>query len=203
MKIKLPIVLFDLGNVLVHVHYSRFLETLGLDHSLDETDLLGRMTPEGLLYESGRLTTDLFFQQLNARLGGGFETQRLHAAWKAILDGEIDGMLEIVQRTAKQTPIYLLSNTNDLHFADAVVRFPILAPFTDYFVSYRIGAMKPSPVIYDHVIRTLGCEPQSLLFFDDLEKNVESARRSGMGSVLVASVEDVHQALVAEGFSID
>jgi putative hydrolase of the HAD superfamily len=200
---KLPIVLFDLGGVLVHVRYSQFLEALGLDQGIDEERLLQLITPDGRLYETGKLTTEEFFSRLNNVLGGRYHTPKLHAAWKTILDGEVEGMRKVAEWVSQQTKVYLLSNTNDLHFTYSRGAFPALRFCTDYFVSFRIGAMKPDPEIYRHVMDSLRGDPQQLLFIDDLERNVEGARQVGLRSILFDGVEGLKRLLTNEGFSLD
>ena len=66
---NLPLVLFDLGGVLVDIRYRAFLESLKLDHVIDEQELLRRLTPDGHLYERGTITTDDFFKRLKKALG--------------------------------------------------------------------------------------------------------------------------------------
>ena len=51
--------------------------------------------------------------------------------------------------------------------------------FTWCFASHLIGVCKPSGAIYEHVERTSGLPPDSILFVDDLETNVAAARKRG------------------------
>jgi HAD superfamily hydrolase (TIGR01509 family) len=190
-----PTLIFDLGGVLLHIRYNRFLETLGLNHELNETLLLEKMMPHGGLYESGKISTEEFFHRLHHALNTTADEKRLHEAWLSILDGEIEGMLELVDRFAREDSLYLLSNTNPLHFEYAVRKFPLLHHFKHYFVSYKIGAMKPAPEIYHHVVQTLGKQPEELLFIDDMEKNVIGARKVGMQSELFAGVTPLKKML--------
>jgi 2-haloacid dehalogenase len=48
-----------------------------------------------------------------------------------------------------------------------------------------IGHCKPNDAIYEHVERTTGIAPQSILFFDDLETNVSAATRRGWNARLI------------------
>jgi HAD superfamily hydrolase (TIGR01509 family) len=199
---KLPTLIFDLGGVLLRIDYARFIEKLGLGLSMDEEELLRLLTPDGQLYETGKLSTREFFQRLSKQLEMEYDESRLYPAWLSILAGEINGMRELISRLSSQNPLFLLSNTNELHFTYSKEQFPILKFFKQYFVSYQIGAMKPTPEIYKHVIQSLGANPSDLLFFDDVEKNVLGAQQAGMRSFLFTGVDALRSRLEQEGFPI-
>lgn len=195
-----PTLIFDLGGVLVHIRYNRFIETLGLDHDMDEASLLKTLSPDGHLYESGKISTEEFFARIKRVFKNKYDQPLLHRAWYAILAEEVDGMRQLVENVSRHEPVYLLSNTNELHFEYALKNYPVLGLFTHHFVSYRIGAMKPSAEIYRHVIRSLGKKPDELLFVDDTEKNVLGARNAGMRSELFRDAERLRNTLGEFGF---
>jgi FMN phosphatase YigB (HAD superfamily) len=76
-----------------------------------------------------------------------------------------------------------LSNTGEVHWRQvndpADPNFLPLDRLTWRFASHLIGIMKPHDGIYEHVERTTGLPPASMLFFDDLEPNIAAARRRG------------------------
>lgn len=199
---KPSLLIFDLGGVLLRIEYRAFIKSLGLDHALSEFDLLRLLTHDARKYESGVIPTDEFFRRLSRRLNLPYEEERLHAAWKAILGGEIEGMPELVEHLSAEHALSMLSNTNELHFEYARAEFPVVSMFRNHFLSYKIGALKPSPEIYAHVVRSLGQHPSELLFIDDLEKNVEGARRAGMQSILFRNVNSLKSELTKMGFTV-
>lgn len=199
---KRPALIFDLGGVLIRIEYRQFLEKLGINHSIDEAELLHILTPDVQLYESGNIPTEDFFHRLSHHVHTQYDNSVLHQAWYAILAGEIDGMRNIVEQLSQQTQLFLLSNTNELHFEYARKTFPVLNSFTDYFVSYRIGAMKPSRQIYDHVIRTIGAKPSDMVFIDDTESNIDGARQAGLQGILFQGRELLVEQLRNFGFTL-
>jgi len=48
--------------------------------------------------------------------------------------------------------------------------------FADRFVSFELGLMKPDLDIFQHVTRVLGVDARRILFLDDNQLNVDSAR---------------------------
>jgi HAD superfamily hydrolase (TIGR01509 family) len=57
------------------------------------------------------------------------------------------------------------------------------------FVSCCMGLRKPDPEVYDHVVEALGVEPETCLFVDDRESNVEGAREAGLRSFVFDGAE--------------
>ena len=53
-------------------------------------------------------------------------------------------------------------------------------PFDKCFYSHEVGCMKPDLAIYEFAIKEMGFEPSECVFFDDVEENVEAARKVGM-----------------------
>lgn len=54
----------------------------------------------------------------------------------------------------------------------------------DIVYSHEVGVAKPDPAAYELTARRLGVEPHEVLFLDDVEANVDAARRAGWHAVL-------------------
>lgn len=59
----------------------------------------------------------------------------------------------------------------------------IHAHFDVAVVSGQVGLRKPDPAIYELALERIGVRPEDCAFVDDLERNVEVARRLGMCGV--------------------
>jgi putative hydrolase of the HAD superfamily len=83
----------------------------------------------------------------------------------------------------KKYKIYLLSNTNAIHFEYAKKHdfekngHLLLDYFDDCFLSYKIGLTKPDDELFEYVINEAQIFARETLFIDDSEINVEAARR--------------------------
>lgn len=69
--------------------------------------------------------------------------------------------------------------------------------FNQSFYSYQIGARKPQPQFFRHMIQALGCAPDEILFVDDKATNVEQARTEGLRSRVVTNHEQIAEELAA------
>ena len=85
----------------------------------------------------------------------------------------------------------LLSNTNAQHWDERLndlesrSRFPAAARPRHRYASHELGLMKPDPAIFAALELSTRHEPARILFFDDLDENIEGARAAGwMGEVI-------------------
>jgi glucose-1-phosphatase len=67
------------------------------------------------------------------------------------------------------------------------------------FASHLVGMLKPDVEIFQHVVEQLGCPPARILFLDDNQLNVASARVAGMVARRVAGLAEVRAALAELG----
>jgi len=91
--------------------------------------------------------------------------------------------------------LVLLSNTNEMHFEMLQREYPILRHFDKRVLSHEVGAMKPSPVIYQRAIELAGCRPDECFFTDDIEAYVEGARQVGIDAVQFVSSAQLQEEL--------
>ncbi len=78
----------------------------------------------------------------------------------------------------------ILSDTNPNH-AEVLKRHGVYALFQPHvFLSHQTGRRKPHPHAYIHALEKMGVEnPSTVLFIDDREPNLETARQLGLKTV--------------------
>ena len=88
-------------------------------------------------------------------------------------------MIALVERLHGHVPLYLLSNTSDIHRDYVFRQYPFFARFTGGVYSYEARASKPGRTIFEITCRELALEAASTFFIDDLLPNIETARSLG------------------------
>jgi putative hydrolase of the HAD superfamily len=194
-------VIFDLGGVIVPLDfklgYAR-MEPLcrytaaEIPKRLRQTDLVTR-------YEIGAIESPAFVAQLSELLGLKVSYSEFCELWSSIFLPETLIQEPLLQRIRERHRLLLLSNTNDLHFSMIERTYPILRLFDDRVLSYKVGASKPAPRIYEEAIARAGCRPEECLFIDDVPAFVEGARKAGIDAVQFESEEQVERELLARG----
>lgn len=171
----------DLGNVLVKVDHYRFCRRLGDLAGLTPAEVYNRVFASDLEpgYDTGLLTTEEFYQRVTAHFGVSLSFAQFAAWWNDIFD-PMEGMADLVSHLATRYPLYLVSNTNTLHFEYIKKNYALLEPFQAFVLSFEVGSRKPQPAIYQALIRQTGLPPSQCLFVDDKPPFVEAAHRQGL-----------------------
>ena len=192
---------FDLGNVLVTVDHFRFCRRLAVLAALSPQEVYAQVFESALEpgYDTGRITSREFYERVTAHFGVALPYSRFRDLWCDLFD-PMDGMTELVHHLASSFPLFLLSNTNSLHFDYIQGRFgTLLQPFRAFVLSYEVGSRKPEPAIYQSLIRQAGRPPEEILFLDDKVSFVEGARGQGLKAWQFRSPQELQPELERHG----
>lgn len=195
-------ILFDLGGVLLDIDFQRALAAWAPHSRLPAAELQARFRFDENFHrhETGGLDDEAYFAHLREALALECELPVVQAGFNAILIGEIEETVRLLEAVRGRVPCYAISNTNPAHVAHIERAFPRFLPrFTRVFASHRIGHRKPQPAAFDHVLHAIGVPAPEVLLFDDLQPNVEAAQALGLQAVLVRSPRDVRAALSERG----
>ncbi len=171
--------LFDIGNVILRFDFTIALRKLSAQTDTDDpTDLLTRLEPVKFMLEDGQIDRASFLRAaIDVLRYRGTEADFI-SAFEDIFH-ENEPMSELIGRLQPAYPLYLLSNTNDIHVDFFLRRYPVFQNFCGGIYSHKVRASKPNPEIYRIACRQLGIEPVTTFFIDDLLPNIETARSLG------------------------
>ena len=96
------------------------------------------------------------------------------------------GLLDFLSLIKNQVkvPIYCLSNDVSEWSIKLRKKFQLNQYVEKWFISGDLKIRKPSPGIYDVLIRDANVKPTQILFVDDREKNIAAANEFGIQTVL-------------------
>ncbi|MFZ1979662.1 MAG: HAD-IA family hydrolase, partial [Bacteroidota bacterium] len=146
-------------------------------------------------FESGNSTKDEFLSNLDRLFLERFSHDKLETAFNSILVYPIRGMDDLVQRVTSVCLTGLVSNTNELHYASTITRWNIVQLLPRHYLSFKLHVMKPDAAYYRAILQDLQCNPEQIIFIDDLAKNVKGAARAGMQGVQFKSVRGLEKEL--------
>lgn len=189
---KDPILLFDLGGVLVDL--ANPVDAIGLELSDEEFWATWLTSPLVQGFETGRLPTRDFVAQLGAELGfsDADEFDRALRRWQLPM---FQGAEAALRSLTRSHTVALLSNTNEIHWQQVASQTDVFADFDKLFLSYETGNAKPGQAAFLDVVQHFDCEPQRIHFFDDNAGNVAAARQAGMTAVQVSAWHNVEREL--------
>ena len=191
---KFKAVIFDFGNVIINIDFKRIYQTFAHYTSKSEAYIEKQITDNQLFrrYESGLFSDEEFREIIRQTLGFPLSDTEVDKSWNAILLDIPADRIELIKKIRRKYPIYLLSNTNNIHIKasnDYLKKTHGIAHldqlFDQLFLSYEMGMWKPDAEIYHHVLKKLNLKPHEALFLDDNLKNIESAKELGIQTILV------------------
>ena len=189
------VIIFDLGRVLVDLDFDAFPRLLGFERNHASPSVKSSIERLAIQYETGKITTEQFFNSLDEILHHKFRREELMNAWNAIIGKENSAITSIVEAVQLRYRTAILSNTSPTHFQKALETSPMLQKFSKRYLSYEIGAMKPDLSAYRRVIENLKVVPSTILFIDDVSENIIAARRCGMVGILFTDPQRLRREL--------
>ena len=196
-------VIFDFGNVLVPIDFSRCHEALSKVCPYPPQEVPHRLRSAGLVenFEAGRMSPQQFLQEVSRVLEMKVTEAQFWELWNSIFLPETLIPEELLESLRRRQRLLLLSNTNAVHFAMLRERYPLLSRFDDYVLSYEVGAVKPSSAIYREAVARSGCRAEECFFVDDIPAFVQAARQEGLDAVQFFSLEQLRKELQARKIS--
>ncbi len=192
-----PVLVFDLGKVLVDFDYSIAARRI-IPLCSSPCDPVKFFTQHVALlenYELGKFTTEAFFNQMKAASGFSGKQEEFNAFFADIFT-PIQAMIDLQSELRKaKFPAYVFSNTNELAVEHIRRRFPFFSDFDAYVLSYEHGAMKPSARLYEIVERASGRRGGEVIYIDDRPENIEAGLARGWKGILHESPEATRAAL--------
>ncbi len=172
-------VIFDIGNVLLSFDYSRAVHAFRQHAEIDAHDAMNQILALRDDFECGRMPIADFTAQLRRITGHPGSDEEIQQAYADIFD-PVPATWKLAEDLAPRYPLYLLSNTSELHISFVREKYQVFELFPHGTYSHEVGCMKPDPKIYQAAIDLTGHDPSELIFIDDIEHNVSAAREAGI-----------------------
>lgn len=179
-------IIFDWGGVLIHLDKTRCTEAfrkLGVEVSDELTNPYGQRA-NLMDFEKGLMTVEEFHETVRRIYASHLTDDQIDHAWNALLLDIPTYKLDMLLEKKKHYRLFLLSNTNAVHWAEGRKRFDYKGYkaedfFDQIFLSHEIHELKPSAEAFLKVAQMAGIKPEETLFIDDLEVSCKSAEALG------------------------
>ena len=200
---EIRLIISDFGGVICSFDYRIFCDRLArrIDRAADQVFAAVFDGPLQGDFESGKLSGRAYHRAVMARLGAEVPYEEFFPMYGDIFT-EIPATCELFHRLHGRYPLYLLSDTNEIHFDYVRETVDVLRLFDQFVVSYEVGVMKPDPLIYQEALRRSGLPASACVFVDDREANVLGAARAGIHALRFESAEKLAADLSALGVAI-
>jgi len=188
-----PKIVFDFGNVIIDIDYQRCYQNFCTLLDVDWNGEIPSNIKEWIVQlESGKMTEETFLWKFQSEYNSQLNPRDIIDCWNSMLTGIPEGRLDYLEQVSKSYDCYILSNTNSIHYSWIQAYLKKVHACTDFntkyfqkcFYSHEVGMIKPDQEIYAHVTKEIGCNPDEILFIDDLKENVEAAIAYGWNAVV-------------------
>lgn len=187
-KSQIKSIIFDLGNVLAlhdaRIAARRYAKITKMTFQ-EVWDLILTSKTEKA-YTRGEITSYEFYRYAKSLppQPAALSYTQFRDIWNEIFT-ENKGMETVLKNLKKNYPLYLISNTNAMHYRYLVKKYwHLLKHFKRRFPSHEVGARKPDPLIYRRVLSAISIRPENTVFVDDHPGFIEGARSVGMKGIL-------------------
>ncbi|WP_455592838.1 HAD family hydrolase [Bacteroides sp.] len=190
--------LVDFGGVLINLDRQRCIDNfrnLGLENVEEQ---LGLYNQQGFFMqqERGLVTSAEFRDGIRDLMEKPATDKQIDAAWNSFLVDIPTYKLDLLLKLRQKYVVYLLSNTNDIHWKWACKHaFPYRGfRAEDYFekiyLSYEMKMMKPDAEIFEAVLEDANIDPKETFFIDDAPANCRTAETLGIRTYTPQPGED-------------
>lgn len=186
--------IFDMGGVIAISMNRRYIyDHLDLKISYEEFKYIFSDGDEAIKIHKGEISLEEYFEFLKKYMDTQISFQEFIEIYKGSKNGLYENTVNIIKRLkSKNEKVYLLSNLRKIDFDLFSEMFDVNI-FDKMYLSYELNMVKPNDDIYQYVIKSIGDDPTTIVFFDDNEANVKSALSNGINAYKVTgeNIKDV------------
>lgn len=189
---KFQNIIFDLGGVILNIDYNLTREAFGKLGVFNFDEMYSQANADKLFQklETGSISNDNFFIEINNCTGLALSPQEIRKAWNAMLLNFREDSLQLIASIEKKYQLFLFSNTNFIHleaFNEIYHKKVRQRPFNNYFsrayYSCEMGERKPDVTSFQQILSQEKIKAENTLFIDDSIQNVETAKAMGFQTI--------------------
>ena len=197
-------ILFDLGNVIVHFSHALMCEQIGVVLNRTGAEARSFLIDSGLMwdFERGRLSEQDLLATVEKEMGHRVEAVRLSTACSDIFQLN-EAIIPVIESLKHQgLRLVVLSNTSRWHVQWIRQKWDVLDHFDQLVLSYKVGAIKPEPMIYEAALKAIHCKPEECFYTDDIPAYIARAREFGLQAETFTDVESLVRQLAERGVTV-
>jgi len=181
----MSIVLLDIGNVLVDVDFMIFCGKITSSGEVGAEAIYGRYCVSELKnrFDKGSIAPSSYLETI----AGDPDTRsvcmnELKTAWQDIFVKKTD-VPDSVGEILQNHRIWIMSDTDPLHFTHLLNILPVLRTAERYWLSFERGYLKREPEAFQELISVSGRDAGEFVLIDDREDNCRTAAAAGIRAI--------------------
>lgn len=198
MKIK--VIIFDVGGVLVKEIFNPILDELAVDYNLNHLDLKEYSWSLFKKVNLGEIIERELFDSIIKKFNIPIEVSLLEERAMQLIS--IPEVWEYVKKLRHRYKLIILSNLGKDWAKLREEQFHISDWFDEIVWSCDIGISKPDKKIFSYVIDKFHLNPEECVFIDDKLSNIDAAKESGMNGIIYQTPQQLRQEFATLGVDV-
>ncbi len=199
---SISLIIFDLGKVIVdlsHLEMAAAMAEKSTEANFQNPSVLFSsifQSDDALTgsFDEGKLPPQEFYKVACKRFHLNLSYDDFVHRWNRSFKENV-GVTELIERLRPRYRLFLLSNTNPLHYAYLEKTIPALQKMEQKILSFEVGHRKPSPLIFQVALQRAGVPPQEILYIDDMAEYISAANGLGIQGIVYKSIESLEEEL--------
>jgi glucose-1-phosphatase len=200
---KVKAIIFDIGRVIISLNLRKAQMGLaeGLQLNAEELWSAIEKDPRWKDWQEGRMSPRDWHGHLTTRLGIALKFEQFVQVWNRTLEPETILSDDFFQVLSSRYCLALLSNTDKIHVGHIEASYSFLKYFPSNLRIYScsVGTCKPDPLIYREALKACKVKADEAIYIDDIEANVEAARKLGLHGIRFDSPDQMVRELRSLG----
>ncbi len=195
-------IIFDLGGVILNIDYQLTIDAFKKLGVSNFEEMYTQAAQSNLFdnYETGQISSEQFVSELKKFLPDEVSEQKIKEAWNVMLLDLPKSRIELLQKLKEIKPIFLFSNTNDIHYKCFLSEIEkvygkedlLEQIFVKTYYSHLVEVRKPNAGAFQLVLDENGLLAQETLFIDDSIQHINGAQELGIQTVHLKNQEITH-----------
>ena len=187
MDSKIKNVVFDLGGVLINLDFDNCLNAFRKAGFRDIEKQACQFRGKGF-FSQFEISPEEFRKAIRKEVSEALSDHEIDDMWNLMLLDIPREKLDLLLKLREHYMVYLLSNTNRIHWDYACEQmfcyrgFRVNDFFEDIFLSFEMHKAKPEKDIYEQMMKEANILPEETFFIDDSAINCQAAISLGIQS---------------------
>ncbi len=178
MNSPIRAIVFDFGRVLADFDHMKSCRALAAHSEYSQNQIYDFVFQSGLekAYDEGKTTSHEFYDSIiTITKANGISFDDFSRIWGDIFSANRE-MECLIEKIGDDVDLFLLSNTNRLHW-QYIKQLPIIKNHfcgsEQLTLSFEVGVRKPNKKIFNLCIKNTGFSPREILYIDDISQFVQ------------------------------
>ncbi|OGS21781.1 MAG: hypothetical protein A2252_06545 [Elusimicrobia bacterium RIFOXYA2_FULL_39_19] len=180
---KITTFIIDIGKVLLYFDHKIITGRLSKISKYSQDEIHAFMFDAKFInqFEKGKISEKEFYRRVCRKLGITVSFDKFKMLFSDIFTPN-PSLHKVIRKLKGKYRLCIFSNTDKTHYDYLYKKYPFMRTFDSYYLSYKIGAMKPELKMFRTLLKKEKVKPQECVYIDDIAKYTDAAKKLGINT---------------------